>query len=270
MKDYELVEYKGNKYYVCRYVKKNGISKLFIVDEDDMDKVLEQEHSWLLINGHIGYSEMINRFTYQHYLHNIIMDKPPNEAKGQKYIINFIDKNVHDIRKDNLLLATQNSNYANRKSRKRKCELPEDCGIKMKDIPRCVFYCKPQSGHGELFVIEFKKDGEKHVWKSSSAKNVSLKDKLIEIKEKLLDISVAYPELLNDKCIQNHTHEQIRLTKQFNSIIKLSGYECIKSNLMKIPKQTTVKSNKDGRETKKRSSGSKTGKQVNSKEIIEV
>ena len=238
MKGYKTVTYKGADYCVCRYIKKNGSEHLFVIDAEDLEKILATGLSWYCVNGYIGYAEMINLKTYHHYLHNLVMNKQSGGGKGQKYTIDHITRNKHDNRKVNLRLVSQSSQNENQGNRTRTCELPENCEITLEDIPKCVYYCKPQSGHGEMFIIELKKDGQRKMWKSTSSKSTSLKDKLIEIKKKLLDISKDYPELIESKnVIENYSDEQINLMKEFNKIIMLSKYKCATDNLMKIPEK---------------------------------
>lgn len=254
MKDYQIVIYKGKKYAVCRYKKKNGTSRLFVIDKEDLQKVLDVDHSWYEVNGYVGYSEMIKGKPFQYYLHNLIMDKPIGGGKGQKYTIDHTTRNTHDNRKDNLRLVTQTSQNENQKRRKRRCVLPDGCGIKPEDLPKCVCYYKPLGNHGEYFSIELKKEGVRKMWKSTKSVKVSLKDKLIEIKKKLLDISAAFPELIDGKNIlENYSDQQIKLMKEFNAIIKESDYKCVDNNLKKIPKKEILKVNIDeaSDETKK-------------------
>jgi len=68
-----------------------------------------------------------------------------------------------DNRKENLRLSSQSDQNANQKKRERTAiSLPDDCGIDILEIPRCVYYSKPRTGHGERFVIEIKKNKVKH------------------------------------------------------------------------------------------------------------
>jgi hypothetical protein len=246
MKDHKLVEYGGKKYCVCRYQKKDGTNRLFIIDATDLKKVLGVKHSWYCVNGYIGYAEMIERKLTHYYLHNLVMNKPPGGGKGQKYTIDHITRNPHDNRKANLRLITQSAQNENQKCRERKIELPDGCGIKKEDLPKCVYYYKARDKHGERFTIELKKDGQKKTWSSSSSVKYSLKDKFIEIKKKLLDVEKEYPELMENKSIiEDYSDEKINLMKEFNEIIKLSGYECADDNLVEIPKKKILKVNVD-------------------------
>ncbi|XWV25082.1 hypothetical protein QJ856_gp0695 [Tupanvirus deep ocean] len=254
MKDYDLVKYKNKNYAVCRYRKKDGTNKLFVIDANNLNKILKNSSSWYHINGFIGYTKSFNGKSYCQYLHNLIMSNVSSRLKSKKYRINHINGHTHDNRRCNLKLTSQSSLNESKQPKKRTNDLPANCRIKPSDIPKCVHYCKPQSGHGEMFVIELIKDGKKYVWKSSSSKNILLEDKLVEIKKKLLDISKQHPRLMeNKRIVENYTDEQIKLMKEYNDIIKLSKYNCQKNNLIKIPQKKVIKPdiNKTFKETRK-------------------
>jgi len=45
MKDYVIIEFKGKEYCVCRYVCLNGDQKLFVIDAEDLDDMLEEKQN---------------------------------------------------------------------------------------------------------------------------------------------------------------------------------------------------------------------------------
>jgi len=51
------------------------------------------------------------------------------------------------------------------------------------DIPKHIWYVKANGNHGDRFAIEFKT--ENIVWKTTSSKKISLKDKLEAAKRKI-------------------------------------------------------------------------------------
>jgi len=229
------VSFKGKFYAVYKY-RFNDEDRLFVTDWEDRDKMLEAHANWYQINNYIGYKEEINHITITYYLHNLIMDKKQGGGKGQKFTIDHINRNTRDNRKENLRLISQSRQNENQGRRKRIVVLPDDCGVDVKDIPKCVYYVKPNGKHGDGFVLELKKDGARKTWKSTRSKEITLKDKLIQIKKIILDISDTYPELLEDKAIiENYTDQQITLMRDFNQIITLSRFDCADSNLMEIP-----------------------------------
>ncbi len=254
MKDYRIVKYKNKKYCVCRYGQNDNTNRLFVIDADILKPMLKNNRSWYKVNGNIGFAKKTDGRVSYHYLHDIIMKRPNSGSKTSRYKIRHINDNNYDIRKANLKITNQNEINQNKKKTDKQTNLPANSRIKASDIPKCVHYCGPQSGHGEMFVIELSNNGKKYVWKSSSSKNILLTDKLIEIKKKLLDIYKQYPQLVeNRRILENYTDKQISLMKEFNDIIKLSGYKGIGKNLIKIPKKTTVKANIDNcfKETRK-------------------
>lgn len=229
MQGYRTVTFNDLKYCVCRYLTKSGASKLFVVDAEDIDKVLDKESSWTIISGHIGYTILANKMNYKCYLHDIIIDKPVSMNKKQKFVVRHINGNSHDLRKCNLVVDTKSS--IQRKTRKRNIDLPKNCGIKPQDIPKCVYYCPPTNDAGEMFIIDILCEDKKKIWKSSDSKKVTLKDKLAEINAVLAEISKINPGLIGGI---PESDSDAGLVVDFNAIIELSKYKCAKKNLMKI------------------------------------
>lgn len=242
MKDYKTVEYKNNSYCVCRYQKQNGKNKLFIIDEEDLEKVTDSGHTWYEVNGYVGYTEMINRENFTHYLHNLVKDKASGGGKGQKLTIDHINRIPHDNRKVNLRLVSQTIQNKNQGDKRRGSNLPEDCDIEEEEIPKCVSYRRADKTHGERWVFEIKENGKRILSKSSTNDNdFSLRDKLIHIKKRILDLAEEFPKYFEDRGIlENYSDEQLQLMKQFNKIIKLSGYKCAEDNLIEIPEKKVL------------------------------
>jgi hypothetical protein len=254
MKDYQLVKYKNKKFCVCRYSQRDDTNKLFVIDAESLNPMLKINRSWYKVNGHIGYAKKINGKIFYNYLHDLITKRKNSGSKTSKYKICHINDNIHDIRKVNLKITNQNEINQSKRKTDKQCKLPLNSRIKSSDIPKCVHYCGPQSGHGEMFVIEISNNGKKYVWKSSSSKNILLSDKLIEIKKKLLDIYKQHPNLIeNKRILENYNDKQISLMKDFNNIINLSTYKNKRDNLIKIPKKIVVKANTNNcfKETRK-------------------
>jgi hypothetical protein len=67
------------------------------------------------------------------------------------------------------------------------------CGLTPADIPRHIWYVQANGYHRDRFAIEFKT--EKVLWKSTSSKLVSLKEKLEAAKTKLAELYLEYPHL---------------------------------------------------------------------------
>ena len=97
--------------------------------------------------------------------------------------------------------------------------MPADSGIKIDDIPKHIWYIKPNGHHGDRFGIDLKTENIK--WKTTSAKNVSLNDKLKSAKEKLEELYGLYPYLNPDN--EDRAEEIDILTKSYNEIIKMES-----------------------------------------------
>ena len=242
MKDYQVVEYNSKKYAVCRYIKKDGTNKLFIIDAEDLSKISSQGFALYEINGYIGYCHKIDSKKTAYYLHNIVMDKAVGGGKGQQYTIDHRNRITHDNRKANLKLLSQSEQNENRKRQERTATLPKKCGFTLDDIPKYAYYRGPQpDGHGNMFVIELQHGGKCETWQTSSSNKTPLIDKLAQCIKTLIDIEKTYPELVENKNLTaNYSDDQLKLMKEFNEIISLTSYTCVKDNLIKIPKKITI------------------------------
>lgn len=230
----KLVSYKENEYYVIQYINLGEI-KLFVIDEEDYEKIIKVNKRWYIINGILSCSKIINESTVIYTLPAIII----NNKDG--YTIENITKNPNDMRKCNLRLVKNDMLNNSRAARHRNIDLPKNCGFTIDDIPKCVYYVKPSGAHGEYFRIEIKKNKQKKSWASSKSKKISLKDKLIEIKETLIKLSETYPELIIERSIiENNTREQRNIMRSFNKIIKLSDFDNVNDNLINIPKKEKI------------------------------
>lgn len=240
MKDSKIVEYKGKKYAVCRFVKQDGTQRLFVIDEEDLDRMLEKSRTWFNVNGYMGFAEMIKLESNSHYLHNLIMNKPTGGGKGQSITVDHINRIKTDNRKANLRVVTASKQNMNKAGKKRTRILPDNCDITIDEIPKGVYYCA-RPGRGEQFIADIRHQHGRIMKRSSSSTKIPLRWKLIEIKATLFKLADEYPEIMDDRnIIVNYTDEQIKLMKEYNEIIKLSGYKCSNDNLFKIPKQKTL------------------------------
>jgi hypothetical protein len=227
--NHKEVTYKDKK-YIVGYCLNNDEDILFIFDYENKEKVITRK--WHLhdefISNTITESDY-NKKTKQLYLHNLLFD-----AKDKANFINHINKNIYDNRLENLRELT--SDEYNFNQSKIISNLPENCEIDPKDIPKYITYHKSSISHGDKFVIDIKLSNINIYWISTTSKNVETKKKLNEAIIKLKEFYKTNKELmeLNNK-VNNYT-KQYELKKSFNDILSLSGYpsEIIKKNLVNV------------------------------------
>ena len=213
---YKHTLFNNKEYTIGTLASKNEIVK-FVFDREDFDKV--DGKSWhRASNAYISHGIFVDGKKKEYYLHNIIMNLLDFSGKGSKETVDHINRIGFDNRKENLRIITQSEQNLNQSKRTRRIELPEDSGINIDDIPKHIWYVKANGNHGDRFAIEFKT--ENITWKTTSSKNVLLKDKLHAAKEKLQDYYIKFPYL-------NPNNEEINnkikyLTETYNEIIKLS------------------------------------------------
>jgi len=190
----------------------------FVFDKEDFDKI--KDKTWhLSTNRYISHGVIIDGKKKELYLHNLVMDRLEHTGKGSKESIDHINRNGLDNRKENLRLITQTEQNLNQKRKGRTITLPPDADIKVEDIPKHIWYIKANGHHGDRFGIDLKTEDIK--WKTTSAKNVTLKDKLQAAIQQLKTYYSLYPylnpendetELLRES--MSHSYEEIiTLTK---------------------------------------------------------
>ena len=160
----------------------NGNIVRFKIDNDDFEKV--QTRNWYVATGgkYIGSHININGKYKVLYLHNFIMNKLTFEGKGQLESVDHINRDGLDNRKINLHIISQSLQNINQKARGRTATLPE--GIS--DLPRHIWYIKPNGLHGDRFCVEIK--SEKIIWKTTSSKSISLQEKFDSALKKLAEL----------------------------------------------------------------------------------
>jgi hypothetical protein len=154
------------------------------------------------------------------FLHDVIMMLHDEEASAQILHLNRIGL---DNRFDNLKYNITDDGEPNRNTikKKRTIKLPKESGIDPDDLPTYVWYMKPNGSHGERFWISI---GE-YQWKTTSAKGISLNDKLEEAKDHLRLLKEIQPELFEEYCMNGEfTAKGKKLCKTFYSVVHLAGY----------------------------------------------
>ena len=170
-----------------------------------------------MANGYVSHGLQIDGKKKELYLHNMVMGRIGFPGKGSKESIDHINRNGLDNRKENLRLITQSAQNINQKQKERRVELPEGLGITIDDLPKHVWYIKSNGSHGERFGIDLKTENIK--WKSTSAKNISLQDKLKAAKDQLEKYYQQYPYLNPNN--ENKNKEMEDLMKSYEEIIGL-------------------------------------------------
>lgn len=203
-----------DKYYVV--AQKDDF--VFVIDKEDFEKV--KLRSWYkLSSGYIASSMVVNGVKKQLLLHRYVLNRLDFPGKGATESVDHINRNPLDNRKENLRIVSQTEQNINQSKKPRTIvQLPDNCGIQPDDIPRHIWYVKPNGLHGDRFAIEFKT--ENIVWKSTSSKKITLQEKLKQAKDKLAEFYTQYPYLNpNDTQL---TQINQTLTDSFNSILQLS------------------------------------------------
>jgi hypothetical protein len=188
---YSDVTYNSRDYIVGTLISNGEIVK-FVFDKDDYDKV--KGKSWhRAANAYISHGVIVDGKKKELYLHNVVMNRLDHTGKGSTETVDHISRNGLDNRKENLRILTQTEQNLNQKRKGRKVELPEDSGLTVEDLPKHIWYIKPNGHHGERFGIDLKTEGIQ--WKTTSSKSVTLQDKLHAAKEKLAEFYKLYPRL---------------------------------------------------------------------------
>ena len=212
---YTTVVYNTYEYIVGTLVSK-GKPVHFVFDKEDFDKI--KDKTWhLTTDTYISHGIAVDGKRKALYLHNLVMDRLEHTGKGSKESIDHINRNGLDNRKENLRLLTQTEQNLNQNRKGRTITLPPDCGVKVEEIPKHIWYIKANGHHGDRFGIDLKTEDIK--WKTTSAKNVTLQDKLQAAKDQLKTYYALYPYL-------NPEHDERALLREalahsYDEIIKL-------------------------------------------------
>ena len=212
------VLFDEKEYYVGEVIHNNSIQH-FIIDADDYTSV--KEHYWhYQSNAYISsaYLSPHDGKRKEVYLHNFVMGRLEFPGKGATESIDHINGIGMDNRKINLRLLTQTQQNYNTKRRARITILPENCGISTDDIPRNIYYMKPNGHHGDRFVVELKglPDGDIE-WKSTSSKSIPLLEKLNQAKAKLNELYS-----LHNLHQQDESNLKKKLAEEYNKILELA------------------------------------------------
>jgi len=186
------VDYRTVENYVIGSLLYKGMCVEFVIDAADLSGI--QAYKWHYSNSYIATSIMVDvdisgttvSKKRELYLHNLLLKPRPQEA------VQHISKNGLDNRRENLRLVDMGT-LNNQTKKRRNVELPPLCGIRPEEIPKHIWYVQANGYHRDRFAIEFKTEGI--LWKSTSSKEVSLKEKLDSAKKHLELLYEAFPHL---------------------------------------------------------------------------
>lgn len=185
-------EYRKVENSVIGSLLYKGMCIEFVIDAADLSGV--EVYKWHYASSYIATSIVVDvdvsgttvQKKRELYLHNLLMKPRPQEA------VQHISKNGLDNRRENLRLVDLGT-LNNQTKKRRNVELPPLCGIRPEEIPKHIWYVQANGYHRDRFAIEFKTEGI--LWKSTSSKDVTLKEKLDAAKGHLEILYQAYPHL---------------------------------------------------------------------------
>lgn len=217
------VTYNDHEYVVGIIQKRDSDLRVpFIIDKEDKERVLTRHWHSAVRDTYISSCFVSDEDGSKKslYLHNFIMNKTDFLGKGATSSIDHINGIGTDNRKENLREVCQSMQNFNTKQRERKTDkLP--LSIDAADIPRNIWYIPPNGGHAERFAVEIKGIPEigDILWKTSSSKKLTIKEKLAQAIEKRKELFDTYPIL---KEYERSSERSLQLKKEFEEIITMA------------------------------------------------
>lgn len=231
---YISVTYDGIKYGIMEVTYK-GVIIPTLMDYNDMKTIQSFNKNWICHST--GFISCTHKFPSsvgtesrekEVYLHEVIMGIKNKEENTlpQNIPVIHINKLGLDNRRINLMYDITNKDInKNIKKKARTITLPPETGIKPEEIPTYVWYLKPDTTHGERFIVEI---GDIS-WKTTSSRKVSLRYKLEEAKAFLRNLRDSRPDLFKDFSMNGEYNEMGKnLLDSFYKIIYKLGYTYIK------------------------------------------
>lgn len=223
------VTYEGKDYGIIDISYKN-IRLPVIMDWADAKTVYDMDKTWRCNkSGHIYCNHKIDGKEKDVFLHDVIMymsEQHGGSDYDKKSNIVHINRLGIDNRRENLMYDTVNKSVGkNLKKKKRTITLPKDSGINVDEIPTYIWYMKPDSSHGERFMVSV---GDVK-WKTPSSKKLSLHSKLDLAKDYLKNLKTTRPDIFEKYSMNGDYNKQGKyLVNSFYDIIHKGGYKHIK------------------------------------------
>jgi hypothetical protein len=180
--NYKTITINRNNYAVCKIAFKSTYVPI-IVDSKFIDKIISLNKDWKInYNGLVSTTHSItlddgNKEIFEVYLHDVVLKL--NGTHKNKCVLHInrlgIDNRVANLMFDECNKAIKK----NSRKKSRTIILPKKNKINPEDIPSFVWYMKPDTTHGERFLVDI---GDIS-WKTPSSRTLSLRYKLEEAKK---------------------------------------------------------------------------------------
>lgn len=224
MQNSKQVTYNNHKYVVFQ-VKYQDHSMPVILDKEDFDLINKMNKNWRCNkNGFVYCTHTYDGITKDVYIHELVMlSKNKNKSKSNSIV--HINRVGLDNRRENLIYDTHDKDYnKNTKKKSRTIQFSEESGIVPSEIPTYIWYAKPDTSHGERFIVSI---GDV-TWKSSSSNDLSLRYKLEEAKMFLRNLLRDRQDLFNEYSMNgDYTKEGKKLLNSYYDIVHSVGYDNI-------------------------------------------
>lgn len=222
--NYKQVSY-NNQDYVILNINYKDTKLPVLLDLVDFQKIKKLNKKWKCNNNGFIFCQQNNT---DYYLHELVMSFKNKELgliQENKPIIH-INRVGLDNRRENLIYDTYDKDITkNAKKKKRTLVLPKKCGICPDNIPTYIWYMRPDSSHGERFMVNI---GDIN-WKTTSTNELSLKYKLEEAKMFLRHLLRSRPDLYDEYSMNgDFNKEGIDLINSYYQIVHNNGYNHIK------------------------------------------
>ncbi len=228
----KCVNYKGNTYAVANLPYKNNNVPI-VLDWSDYEQIEKFNKSWhindkgMVVTTHksiVDGTETIREV----YMHDLVLKLNKLYTSASTLHVNRLGV---DNRKLNLMADTLDKQTTKNIKKKDRIINLTGSGIHANDIPSYVWYLKESDSHGERFMVNV---GDVK-WKSTSAKNLSLRYKLEETKKYLRHLKNIRPDLFTDYSMNGDLNDEGKsMLKSFIDISKTAGF----SNLSMLSNKT--------------------------------